>query len=136
MTRVVSIPTVVVLPAPFGPRSPKISPWRTSRSSSSTATTPVGYVLDSFSVRMTASGMRQLLLSIARRQRVDVGAQLHGDAPDDLALATAVALPARLARRGDPLAEPPMGLRARAREGDEDRAPVRGIPLAGDEAVR
>ena len=36
-TRVVSIPAVVVLPAPFGPSSPKISPACTSRSSWSTA---------------------------------------------------------------------------------------------------
>ena len=28
MTRVVSMPAVVVLPAPLGPRSPKISPLR------------------------------------------------------------------------------------------------------------
>ena len=42
ITRVVSIPTVVVFPAPFGPSSPKISPARTSRSSASTALTPVG----------------------------------------------------------------------------------------------
>ena len=33
MTRVVSIPAVVVLPAPFGPSSPKISPACTLRSS-------------------------------------------------------------------------------------------------------
>ena len=32
MTRVVSMPTVVVFPAPFGPSSPKISPGRTARS--------------------------------------------------------------------------------------------------------
>ncbi len=32
------MPAVVVLPAPLGPRSPKISPRRTDRSSSSTAT--------------------------------------------------------------------------------------------------
>ena len=37
MTRVVSIPAVVVLPAPFGPSSPKISPRCTVRSSASTA---------------------------------------------------------------------------------------------------
>jgi hypothetical protein len=42
ITRVVSMPTVVVFPAPFGPRRPKISPLRTSMSRSSTATTPVG----------------------------------------------------------------------------------------------
>ena len=37
MTRVVSMPMVVVLPAPFGPSRPKISPRPTSRSSDSTA---------------------------------------------------------------------------------------------------
>ena len=31
MTRVVSMPTVVVLPAPFGPSSPKISPRCTAQ---------------------------------------------------------------------------------------------------------
>ena len=36
-TRVVSMPAVVVLPAPFGPSRPKISPARTSRLSLSTA---------------------------------------------------------------------------------------------------
>ncbi len=36
-TRVVKMPAVVVLPAPFGPRRPKISPARTSRLSLSTA---------------------------------------------------------------------------------------------------
>ena len=34
---VASIFSVVVFPAPFGPRTPKISPWRTSRSTPSTA---------------------------------------------------------------------------------------------------
>ena len=37
ITRVVSMPAVVVLPAPFGPSRPKISPRRTERSSRSTA---------------------------------------------------------------------------------------------------
>ena len=37
ITRVVSIPAVVVLPAPLGPSSPKISPPATVRFSSSTA---------------------------------------------------------------------------------------------------
>ena len=37
ITRVVSIPAVVDLPAPFGPSRPKISPWCTVRSRSSTA---------------------------------------------------------------------------------------------------
>ena len=37
MTRVVSIPAVVVLPAPLGPSSPKISPGCTVRFSESTA---------------------------------------------------------------------------------------------------
>jgi hypothetical protein len=55
MTRVVSIPTVVVLPAPLGPKSPKISPARTDSRRPSTARTPVSYVFDSPSVRITAS---------------------------------------------------------------------------------
>ncbi len=37
ITRVVSTPTVVVFPAPFGPRSPNTSPVSTLRFSSSTA---------------------------------------------------------------------------------------------------
>ena len=37
MTRVVNIPAVVVLPAPFGPSRPKISPFPIARFSSSTA---------------------------------------------------------------------------------------------------
>src|SRR5215510_7906991 len=55
MTRVVSIPAVVVLPAPLGPSKPKISPRRTDRSSLSTASVPPGYSLESCSVRMTSS---------------------------------------------------------------------------------
>src|SRR6476620_2268211 len=54
-TRVVSMPTVVVLPAPLGPRSPKISPSYTERSRPSTAVTPPGYTLRKPSVRITAS---------------------------------------------------------------------------------
>ena len=37
VTRVVSTPTVVVLPAPFGPSSPNTSPRRTAKLSPSTA---------------------------------------------------------------------------------------------------
>src|ERR1700709_2540622 len=55
ITRVVSMPAVVVLPAPLGPSRPKISPWCTSRSSSSTALSPPGYTLVSCSVRITTS---------------------------------------------------------------------------------
>ena len=42
MTRVVHMPTVVVLPAPFGPSNPKISPSLTARSMPSTALTAGG----------------------------------------------------------------------------------------------
>src|SRR4029453_3730581 len=41
--RVVSMPAVVDLPAPFGPSRPRISPRRTTRSRPSTAVTPPGY---------------------------------------------------------------------------------------------
>jgi hypothetical protein len=41
-TLVVHIPTVVVFPAPFGPRRPKISPRATSRSMLFTASTAGG----------------------------------------------------------------------------------------------
>ena len=52
-TRVVRTPTVVVFPAPLGPSSPKISPWRISRSSPSTALKSVpAYCFVSPTVRM------------------------------------------------------------------------------------
>ena len=54
-TRDVSMPAVVVLPAPFGPRRPKISPRRTDRSRPSTAVTPPGYTLVNATVWMTSS---------------------------------------------------------------------------------
>ena len=52
----ISILMVVVLPAPFGPTKPKISPSSTTRSRSFTACTrlrrtPTSKVLESFSVR-------------------------------------------------------------------------------------
>src|SRR5256714_13640572 len=47
-TRVVSTPTVVVLPAPLGPSSPNTSPWDTPKDSPSTAlTSRFGYRLTS-----------------------------------------------------------------------------------------
>src|SRR4051812_26156374 len=55
ITRVVSIPAVVVLPAPLGPSRPKISPRCTDRSSESTAFNPPGNTLVSCSVWMTSS---------------------------------------------------------------------------------
>ena len=59
ITRVVSMPTVVVLPAPFGPSSPKTSPLCTERSSDSTTacTWPPrpSNTLVSATVRMTPS---------------------------------------------------------------------------------
>src|SRR5439155_26014114 len=62
-----------VLPAPLGPSKPKISPWCTSRSSSSTAFRPPGYTFVSFSVRITTSsaGTGHLLLMV--EVRVDPG---------------------------------------------------------------
>src|SRR3954469_13671226 len=61
-TRVVSMPTVVVLPAPLGPRRPKISPRPTDRSSPFTAVMPPAKTLVSPSVRMisTAPAGREL----------------------------------------------------------------------------
>src|SRR4051794_39602292 len=53
-TRVVSMPTVVVLPAPLGPSSPKISPSCTPRSRLSTALRPPGYTLVRPSVVITS----------------------------------------------------------------------------------
>jgi hypothetical protein len=35
--KLVNIPTVVVFPAPFGPKNPKTSPWSMDRSKSTTA---------------------------------------------------------------------------------------------------
>ncbi len=54
-TIVVSIPTVVVLPAPLGPSSPKISPLVSDRLRESTAFRPPGYTFVSSSVRTTAA---------------------------------------------------------------------------------
>src|SRR5947208_47275 len=55
MTLVVSMPTVVVLPAPLGPSRPKISPRITDRSRRSTAVSPPGYTLVSCVVLMTST---------------------------------------------------------------------------------
>src|SRR3954447_23831308 len=54
-TRVVSIPTVVVLPAPLGPRRPKISPRPTERSRPFTAAILPAKILVSPSVRMISA---------------------------------------------------------------------------------
>ena len=54
LTMVVSMPTVVVLPAPFGPSRPKISPCSTVRSRPSTAVV-APKTLVSRAVRMTAA---------------------------------------------------------------------------------
>src|SRR4051794_26755147 len=97
ITRVVSMPAVVVFPAPFGPSSPKISPWWTSRSSSSTAFNPPGYTLVSCSVRITTSSATDidhhlpLLLALGalvekrldarQRAREDFDVALGEDAP-------------------------------------------------------
>src|SRR5581483_8055214 len=64
-TRVVSMPTVVVLPAPLGPRSPKISPLRTDSAKWSTAATSgppprPGKVLVRPSVRMISAAAGSL----------------------------------------------------------------------------
>ncbi len=45
ISKVVSIRSVVVLPAPFGPSSPTISPGRTSKSMPRTASTGPALVL-------------------------------------------------------------------------------------------
>src|SRR5262245_20413191 len=66
ITRVVSMPAVVVLPAPLGPSRPKISPPRTDRSKPSTARMPGGYTLVSASVRMTSSVLTSVLADTAR----------------------------------------------------------------------
>src|SRR5580704_16146700 len=56
MTRVVSMPAVVVLPAPLGPSRPKISPGWTLRLRASTALKSVpGYCLVRSTVRMMSS---------------------------------------------------------------------------------
>jgi hypothetical protein len=73
MTRVVSMPAVVVLPAPLGPSSPKISPAYTERLRSSTAlkSAPL-YVLVRCSVMMTggsvvgADALTRAILGMAR----------------------------------------------------------------------
>src|SRR3954447_6641833 len=56
ITRVVSMPAVVVLPAPLGPSNPKISPRCTSSVSASTAGRSIpAYCLVRSMVRMTTS---------------------------------------------------------------------------------
>src|SRR5207248_5528945 len=66
---VVSIPTVVDLPAPFGPSSPNTSPVGTSKSIPLTASTPPGYVL------------RNALTSIAFMSVPPVDIRMGGSGP-------------------------------------------------------
>ena len=66
MTRVVSIPAVVVLPAPLGPSRPNISPPLTLRLSLSTAAKSVpAYTLVNSTVRMTSPAWPSLRTSAA-----------------------------------------------------------------------
>ena len=107
MTRVVSMPTVVVLPAPLGPSSPKISPLCTARSRSPTARTSPprpSNILVSATVRMTPSSSAPAWLGtseVARRSPWGGSygrcvqcavARSDGAVPTDGAVATWVAL--------------------------------------------
>jgi hypothetical protein len=59
------MPAVVVLPAPLGPRSPKISPWKTARLRPSTAATSIpGYNFVKLTVRMTSLPVVVIKLSV------------------------------------------------------------------------
>src|SRR5437016_7994535 len=81
-TVVVSIPIVVDLPAPLGPRSPNTSPGATAKSMSRTASTPPGYVLrnrrtstagaagNSLAPGMAPSSSGSTLDSVAREGRM------------------------------------------------------------------
>jgi hypothetical protein len=59
-TVVVSIPTVVDLPAPFGPSKPNTSPGTTSKLIPRTASTPPAYVLARFSTSIAFPGTDHL----------------------------------------------------------------------------
>src|SRR5437588_575515 len=65
-TRVVSMPTVVVLPAPLGPSRPKISPWPMDRSRRATGGSPTS---------RSGSGRRP---TSPRRARATSTASSHG----------------------------------------------------------
>ena len=61
LTRVVSIPTVVVLPAPFGPSSPNTSPGATANVIPSTALTgDFGYLLTTPATSTAAARVRSV----------------------------------------------------------------------------
>src|SRR3954462_7398283 len=63
---------VVVLPAPFGPMRPKISPSRTSRETLATATV-LPYRLARLRTMMTGSGIAEMYALHEHRRRVTLG---------------------------------------------------------------
>ena len=77
--RVVSIRTIVVLPAPFGPSSDSTMPDATVRSKRST-TVRSAYFLVSCCAQMAMSGMRGLALSVCGRLRAWPAACCRGGA--------------------------------------------------------
>src|SRR4051812_25306015 len=144
ITRVVSMPAVVVLPAPLGPSRPKISPWCTSRSSSSTALSPPGYTLVSCSVRMTTSSttaIGHLLLPLLHRaglaecSLLEVGVDAREGTTEhlDVALGEDPAhLVVELVHDRVQLAQPRQ---PRGRDDDAHDAPVVGIGTTLDQTV-
>src|SRR5438094_483220 len=79
MTMVVNMPAVVVLPAPLGPRRPKISPACTDRLRESTAGRSIpGYTLVRSWVRMTSSPPGWVLATAGSDSSVDIRLPLVG----------------------------------------------------------
>src|SRR3954466_10661385 len=68
-----------------------------------------------------------------RRERLDVLAQPHRDAPNDLAFPLVDPGPAGVVRGGHPRAELRVGPPSGGREVHQDRPPVARIATAGDE---
>src|SRR5262249_4119926 len=138
----VSMPTVVVFPAPFGPSRPKISPRRSDRSRWSTAFTPPGKTFVRPSVRMTSSSavsaatcdMRAPPFSLAGAViGRDVCVQLLECPGQNLQLAggeLCSQLGVGCAHHERELLEPPP---PGGRHRDPDHAPVAVVAAAGDE---
>src|SRR5579862_7338 len=146
MTRVVSIPAVVVLPAPLGPSRPKISPCRTVRLRWSTAKKSVpAYCLVRSTVRMMSPGEPPPAAGAAGTVSAgcvdtDIGVLqsavdgFDGGAQRRLVGRGEVAGEALVHAGGHILELGPAGL-ARRRQRDAQDPPVDLVPLSLDEAL-